>query len=358
MSSSSKNSNAVAKVDVNEIAQINADMTNGFNSKDLLEALKMVQEAGLNAEAKPLSEWILTDDRILNYGSKGNPISLEADVVLTLRAKVGDSMAVEQLLIAHRNILEGYVSKLIKSTGKTTEECRSLVHSAYMECINATKISYHGHLFKSTTPKFLDRFVSEAVKMESRAIGTIYSCNANVITARNAVKRGMEKNHIEIKDLTIAMIEKLMPEYAKHNASVEGIYQMLKNEYSVSYEELTSENDDDSDNRAQKRSMLTGLVASGTSLENSVLDKLEMESMLRVIKKKAEDELCVVMFTDYYSQQKGSVTYKDIAEKYHIEGGEAEIKKLFIRAQRMLLKALEENDPEMVARIKKNGLDF
>ena len=74
---------------MNGIATVIARDTNGYIGKDLRRALIQCSDAGLGKNL--YEDTIPFEERKVNYGNENVSMSLEADIILALRFKCGDS---------------------------------------------------------------------------------------------------------------------------------------------------------------------------------------------------------------------------------------------------------------------------
>ena len=89
------------------------EATHGIISKDLYDALKIAEAAGLCSVDKPLPEFILYDEEIkLEYDAE--KLTKEADLVLTLKAKSGDNNAMTKLFCNKLPLIISLVTPMAK----------------------------------------------------------------------------------------------------------------------------------------------------------------------------------------------------------------------------------------------------
>ena len=174
---------------------------NGFISEDLKNALILADDNGLCDESSPLldRDWILTDDRKLDYSTA--PLSEEAEAVLLIRAKCGDKEAIEKLLQAHKNFLNTMAVELQKrSLGDVAytdiEDCRQSVAEIFLEKIKRTEICCNGHIIKAIS--LLD-YKTRTYATKNIAVGGIKTeYNLAVKSIYNFIKANKQDDVIKV----------------------------------------------------------------------------------------------------------------------------------------------------------------
>ncbi len=184
------------KLDLNGIATVIARDTNGYISEDLRLALIQCSEAGLGD--KPYEDTVPSEERKVNYGDEHNPMSLEADVILALRFKCGDSKAMEQLFLANQGILVECTKAKKKKGKKTWDECWSDVYTAYVECVKQSAIysdkSGTPQCYKTTYKRNFDKYILGIEGDTYREKSVKY------------LQMQMEKDHVTVHTVTKEMI--------------------------------------------------------------------------------------------------------------------------------------------------------
>lgn len=165
-------------LNLNGIATVVANETNGSISRDLYEALKAMEFNYNYSDEKKLSEDIKVEDRVLNYGQDDENIDKEADIVLQLRAKNGDHAAIEMLLIANKNLLSMqaslYVYNKSGDCNRTFDECLSIVNLTYLEFINSCPIYSNGKAYKSASNDTFGKRIGTTERIDRSEIAPVH----------------------------------------------------------------------------------------------------------------------------------------------------------------------------------------
>ena len=338
-------------LNLNGIATVIAKENQGYISQDLRTILILADKIGLGIA--PYLDEIIAKKYKVTYGDERTPMSLEADIILALRFKCGDSTAMEQLLLVNKGIFVDCVSQLVLRGKKSWQEYESDVYTAYIECVRRSSLyvedSNGVHCYKTTYKKNFTFYLKEVLGKEQMYFSSI-SYPLSFQKAYNFCKMRQEKEQITIQDLTVDMLMEWLNEsksYRRTIGSVKEIYDKLceKNK-EISLDALLAIEDSSSVEKHASKLLYHGGVLAANMVEDVVVDKLveeKIKDLMIEIDRFALEDAEVGMFVTYM-RYKDEITYRDVMRLYHVVGDGKDAKKLIMRGLRKLEKKYHKSE--------------
>lgn len=333
------------KLDLNGIATVIARDTNGYISEDLRLALIQCSDAGLGD--KPYEDTVPSEERKVNYGDEHNPMSLEADVILALRTKLGDAKAMEQLKRVNEGILVDNTNMLAARGTQSWEDCYSIVNLAYLLCVQHSLLYVENasgsRCYKTTYPKFFKRYIQDAAGKEE--------CNSSEIKVLeyfrktcNYVRMRQEKEMIKVHDVTPEMIEGWLRESGSYSRSISSAKKIYEELYGgkkiISLDDILAEEEGNSNEKRTSRMLYRGGAVSANPVEEDAINKQtekEVATTMAELYAYAENDIEINAYVTY-ELNKDDMTYKSVMDLYGIDADEKEAKNLIQRGKRKLKK--------------------
>ena len=319
------------KLNLDGIAVVIARDTNGYISEDLRLALIQCSEIGLGN--KSYEDIIPSENRKVNYGDEYNSMSLEADVILALRFKCGDSKAMEQLFLVNKGILIECTKVKKKRETRSWDECWSDVYTAYTECVKYAAIysekSGTPKCYKTTYKSNFDSYILGINKAKFREKTISY------------LQMQIEKSQATVQTVTKEMIKEYLLKSSSYSRSknIDSLYnEVCGLNTEVSYEALREVGDGELSDKIQEAILYHGGAVSTNPVEDTVIEKLDKKKENRIAEEireweKRDREVAIFCM---YRRHDGEMTYKAIAEYFQLPGGIKEAKMLMMRGQRKL----------------------
>lgn len=310
-------------LDTNSIAEAVAKATDGRYSPTLRALLKRVEAAGLGSPDKRLSDLIPVSEehekKYVHYGDeKGKPVTLEADIILVLRYKLGEENVGNLLHDAHKKDLEGYAHGLYKQYcgNKEFNECLAIVWDAYLAFLHKFCIVVHDTVYMSND-SYVFRYALALADRKDRALMSMpYSIPVDVLQTKESILKMIAKQNLEIKDITEQYLVENMTARQKNNISPRSLLFLLWQDCVVVKKHHAGNFCDEEG--------ISGYVDDSSELNNVSIASPEEDAVRkdlfnlvkRVMQTLSEkDKRAVLIFADYAENE---LTIKELATKYNI----------------------------------------
>ena len=233
------------RLDLHAIAWAIANTTDGTISEDLYTELIHADSAGMNCPDCPLFPLPPTakehaDTYVIYHGisrlnnsEERDAVSLEADIILTLRYKLWHTqIESEKILAAHRLAISGYVKMLKRRRMDVSEDyVQSIVVHTYLESLASTTIIYNGELYSSTDARKLQNQILKSERAD-RGDNHYFSLTADQYQAFDSFRRA----YPNAADMSVTEIKKCLHGRQAHNIAPGEIHSMLHMEFVSLYE--------------------------------------------------------------------------------------------------------------------------
>lgn len=323
-----ENKKDVVLLDTNSIAEAVAKATDGQYSPTLRALLKRVEVAGLGSPDKRLSDLIPVSEEhekmYVHYGDeKGKPVTLEADIILVLRYKLGEENVGNLLHEAHKKDLEGYAHGLYKQYcgNKEFNECLAIVWDAYLTFLHKFCIVVHDTVYMSND-SYVFRYALALADRKDRALMSMpYSIPVDVLQTKESILKMIAKQNLEIKDITEQYLVENMTARQKNNISPRSLLFLLWQDCVVVKKHHAGNFcDEDGISGFVDETSELNQVSIGSPEEEAVRKTLFplVKKVLMVLPEK--DKLAVYIFADYAENE---LTIKELAKRYNVSEGQA-----------------------------------
>ena len=332
-------------LNLNGIANVIARDTNGYISEDLHLTLIQCSDAGLGKN--PYEDTVPFEERKVNYGNENVPMSLEADIILALRFKCGDSKAMEQLYIVNERIINkctaAELDKRKLSKIDYWDTFKSHIYTAYVECVLDSPL-YSDKLgearcFKTTYLNNFEFYIKSVITKEQVHAKNIAK-PVHFFKACNYFRMQMEKANVSICEVTREMVADILGKSASYHYGADTIEEVFNEVHGinmeVSYEALCEADDGELSDTMQDSVLFRSEAVSQNPVEDTLIEKLDTQKKNRILK-----EICdweskdreVAIYLMFYVQK---MKYREIADKLKLPGGITEAKRLKMRGERKL----------------------
>lgn len=330
------------RLDLHAIAWAVANTTDGTISEDLFTELIHADSAGMNCPDCPLfplppvsqehsDTYVIYDGIILSDNSEErDAITLEADIILTLRYKLWHTqIESEKILDAHSLSLSGYTKMLKRRRMDVKEDyVQSIVVHTYLEALASTTIIYNGELYSSTDARKLQNKILKSERAD-RGDNHYFHLSADQYQAFDSFRR----TYPNAADMSVTEIKSCLRGRQAHNISPGEVHTMLHMEFVSLYEVQELYNDT---NPVEDEILAKELHQILMSFISSILDEPHSS---------AKDKLAIHIWLEYvkanYNGDK-RVSRETLKKKYNIKDSKNEIPRLRDHAKLLFIEKLKE----------------
>ena len=330
------------RLDLHAIAWEVANTTDGFISEDLFIELIHADSAGMNCPDCPLfplppvsqehaDTYVIYDGIfVLENMEERDAVTLEADIILTLRYKLWHTqIESEKILDAHSLSLSGYTKMLKRRRMDVTEDyVKSIIIHTYLETLAATPIIFGGRLYLSTDARKLQNKILKNERTD-RGDNHYFNLTADQYQAFDSFRR----TYPNAANMSVTEIKSCLRGRQVHNIAPGEIYTLLHMEFVSLYsvqDLYNEENPVENDILAKELHQLL------MSFVSSILDAPHSSD---------KDKLAVRIWLEYvranYNGDK-KVSRENLKKKYNIKDGHNEIPRLRDHAKLLFLEKLKE----------------